>query len=344
MAIPTLSRLRKLTAPAFKMSVDGLPSSSVLDDRLVSISVTLNNGEVSDQLSLEFDDRATVFDGGISLPRQGVVISVSLGYETYTAEMGKFIVNRLSSSGSSGGRTLSVSATPALLNADYTRTWSGKTIGDIVDAIAGEHNLTAKVSPALKSETIEVVNQFNESNAAFLARLAARYNAVYKPMAGNLLFMAKGEGTSASGLPMPPVSIPPHDVIQWNKSLNEQLDFKKVCASWSDYERAEEQEVYVPSPPKSGDNVLRLPHLFNNEREAKAAAEANFYETNREDESLSLTMIGNPDITAEGKIKLTNFRTGVDGSYIVKSATHSFSRGGYQTTLSAYVEPKKSLL
>ena len=322
------------------MSVDGLPSSSVLNDRLVSISVILNNGEVSDQLSLEFDDRNTVFGGGISLPRQGVAISVSLGYETYTAEMGTFIVNRLSSSGSSGGRTLSVSATPALLNADYTRTWSGTTIGDIVDAIAQEHNLTAKVSPTLQSEPIEVINQFNESNAAFLARLAARYDAVFKPMAGRLLFMAKGEGTSASGLPMPPVNIPPHDVIQWNKSINEQLDFKTVCASWFDYERAEEQEIYVSDGPRKPDeNVLRLPHLFNNESEAKKAAEAKYRATNREDESLSLTMIGNPDITAEGKIVLTNFRTGVDGRYIVRSATHSFSRGGYQTTLSAYVEP-----
>jgi phage protein D len=322
------------------MSVGGLPSSSVLNDRLVSISVTLNNGEVSDQLSLEFDDRDTVFFGGISLPRQGVPISVSLGYEVYTAEMGKFIVNRLSSSGSSGGRTLSVSATPALLNADYTRTWSG-TIGDIVDAIAQEHNLTAKVSPTLTSETIDVINQLNESNSAFLARLAARYNAVFKPMADNLLFMAKGEGTSASGLPMLPVNIPPHDVIQWSKSINEQLDFKKVCAYWFDHKLATDREVYVPDgpPPKAGENVLRLPHLFNNEREAKAAAKAKFDETNREDESLSLTMIGNPDITAEGKIVLNNFRTGVDGNYIVKSATHSFSRGGYQTSLSAYVEP-----
>jgi phage protein D len=311
----------------------------VLKERLVSISVTLNNGEVSDQLSLEFDDRSTVFGGGISLPRQGVVISVSLGYQTYTAQMGTFTVNRLSSSGSSGGRTLSVSATPALLNADYTRTWSGTTIGDIVGAIAQEHNLEAGVSRALQSKPIEVVNQFNESNAAFLARLAARYDAVFKPMAGRLLFMDKGEGTSASGLPMPPISIPPHDVLQWNKTISEQLDFKKVCASWSDYERAEEREIYFPGPPQPGENVLRLPHLFNNEREAKEAAEAKYRETNREDESLSLTMIGNPDITAEGKISLSNFRTGVDGSYIVKSATHSFSRGGYQTTLSAYVEP-----
>jgi len=341
MAIASLSRLGRLTAPTFKLSVEGLPSGSEVSDRLVSISVTLNNGQVSDQLSLEFDDRDTVFGGGISLPKQGVEISVSLGYETYTAQMGTFIVNRISSSGSSAGRTLSVIATPALLNADYTRTWSNNSIADIVDTIAGEHKLKARVSQKLQSETITVVNQFNESNAAFLDRLAARYNAVCKPMAGNLLFMVKGEGTSASGLPMPPVTVSAHDVLQWSKNFNQQLDVKKVCASWIDYARAEMQEIYVPfGVPKAGENVLRLPHPFNNEREAKAPAVARFDETNREDESLSLTMIGNPEITAEGRISLTNFRTSVNGSYIVKSAAHSFNQGGYQTTLSAYVEPE----
>ena len=339
MAIPTLARLSRLSAPTFKIRVGGLLPNPVLDERLVSISVTLNNGETSDQLSLEFDDRSLAF-GGISLPTQGVVLSVSLGYEAYTVEMGEFVVNRVSSSGSGGGRTLSVSATPALLVGDFSRTWANRTIGEIVDTIAREYKLTAKVSPTLKFEKIDVVNQLNESNSAFLTRLAARYNAVYKPMAGNLLFMAKGEGTSASGLPMLPVIIPPHDVIQWDKSLNEQYDFKKVCAYWFDHVKAADQEVYVPpGAPKAGENVLRLPHLFNNEAEATAAAKANLDEISRDDEVLSLTMIGNPDITAEGKILLSNFRSGVDGSYIVKSATHRFSQEGYQTALSAYVEP-----
>jgi len=340
MALPNISRLSRLTAPAFKLSVDGSLSSPTLNERLVSISVTLNNGEVSDQLSLEFDDRPTLFGSGIGLPTLGVVISASLGYETYLTEMGEFTVNQVSLNGSSGGRTLSVSATPALLNTDVTRTWGDLTIGEIVDAIAREYKLTAKVSPTLKREAIGVINQLNESDSAFLSRLAERYNAVYKPMAGNLLFMAKGEGTSASGFPMLPVDIPPQDVIQWSKNVSEQQDFKKVCAYWYDYINAADREVYVPpGTPKPRDSVLRLPHLYNSESEAASAANAKFDEVNRGDQSLSLTMMGNPEITAEGRISLNNLRSSVDGDYIVKSAVHSFSQSGYQTRIQAYVEP-----
>ncbi|MEJ2419600.1 MAG: hypothetical protein P8Y45_22280 [Exilibacterium sp.] len=71
MAIPDLTRLSRLTAPAFKLSVNGIASSETLNDRLVSISVTLNNDEMSDQLSLTFDDRATLLGSGISLPAAG---------------------------------------------------------------------------------------------------------------------------------------------------------------------------------------------------------------------------------------------------------------------------------
>ena len=85
-----ISRLSRLTAPAFKLTVDDVLASPALNERLVSISVTLNNGDISDHLQLEFDDRPTLLGGGISLPTQGVVISLSLGYETWLVEMGKW--------------------------------------------------------------------------------------------------------------------------------------------------------------------------------------------------------------------------------------------------------------
>ncbi len=339
MPLPSLSRLSRLTAPAYKLTIDGLPPSPTLKDRLMSISVILNNGETSDQLSLSFDDRPTLFGGALSLPRQGVSLNVSLGYETYLAEMGSFEVNHVGLSSSGGGSSLTVAATPSLLLNETSRTWGGKTIADIVGAIAKEHNLTAKVSPAYKLQTIDVINQLNESNSAFLTRLAKRYNAVFKPMAGNLLFMEKGQGTSASGLPMLPISIVPHDILQWSTQLSERQGYTKVVAYWPDLINAEDGEVYVPSgTPQAGEKVLRLPHLYNTEQEAKAAAEAKFDEINRSDTNLSMTIIGNPDITAEGKISVSNLRSDVDGGYIVKSATHNFSSGGYQTSVQVYAE------
>ena len=335
-----LARLSRLTAPAYKLTVNGLPVGSALTDRLVSLSVTLNNGASSDQLSLTVDDRPTTFGGDMPLPTRGVSLDVSMGYQTYQAKMGSFIVNNVSLNGSSGGRSLTVSATPALMMRETSLTWSDTTIGKIVEAIAKKNKLSASVSPSFKLKTIEVINQLDESDMAFLTRLAARYNAVCKPMAGNLLFMEKGKGTSATGLFMLPIEIKSHDVLQWSTQLNERQDYGKVVAYWPDLVNAEYGEVFFPAgAPKADTNVYRLPHPFNTETEAKEAAEAKYDEVNRRDQTLSLTTIGHPDITAEGKIKVSKLRSDVDGDYIVKSATHSFSSGGYQTTIQAYVEP-----
>lgn len=340
MTLPSLSRLSRLTAPAYKLTVDGLPPSAALQDRLISLSVTLNNGQSADQLSLGLDDRPALSGSAIALPTQGVSLKVAMGYETYLAEMGSFQVNHIGLSGSSGGRSLSISATPSLLLTETSRTWGGKTIADIVETIAKENALSAGISPSFKLQTIDVINQLNESDSAFLTRLAERYNAVCKPMADKLLFMEKGQGTSASGIPMLAVPIAPHDVLQWSMQINERQDYVKVVAYWPDLLNAEDGEVYVPpGEPKSGDKVCRLPHLYNNEKEAAQAAQAKLDEMNRGDATLSMTIIGNPDITAEGKITVRDLRSDVDGDYIVKSATHSFSSGGYQTSIQAYIEP-----
>ncbi|MEO0443490.1 MAG: contractile injection system protein, VgrG/Pvc8 family [Pseudomonadota bacterium] len=333
----SLTRMSRLQAPSFQLKVNGAPASHTLKDRLLAVSLVLNNGEISDHLTLSLDDRSTFLGKDIAVPDQGATLSVSLGYGRSLKKMGDYLVNELRLNGSGAGRTLSISATPALLSADKTRTWGNQTLGKIVADIAAEHQLTPKVSPSLQNKTLAVINQVNESNSAFLTRLAARYNAVFKPMAGNLLFMAKGEGSAASGVPMAPVNIFPHDILSWNKNQCDQEEYDKVCTYWYDYLHAAEQEVYVPSgQPTAADKVLRLPHLYNNQEEATAAARAKLSEVNREDSSLSLSLLGNADITAEGRIILRGLRNSVDGDYIVKQVSHSFSHGGFQSQLQAY--------
>ena len=122
--------------------------------------------------------------------------------------------------------------------------------------------------------------------------------------------------------------------------LNERQDYGRVVAYWPDLEKAEYGELYFPMGPHKADvKTYRLTHPYSTEAEAKEATEAKYNEVNRRDQTLSLTTIGNPDITAECKIIIRGLRKDADGSYIVKTATHSFSSGGYQTSIQAYVEP-----
>lgn len=61
--------------PAFSISIEGRDITTVLDNRLMSLTLTDNRGFEADQLDLELDDA----DGKIVLPRRGAVITLALG-------------------------------------------------------------------------------------------------------------------------------------------------------------------------------------------------------------------------------------------------------------------------
>lgn len=63
--------------PAFSITIEGKDITTVLDKRLMSLTLTDNRGFEADQLDLELDDA----DGLIVLPRRGAVITVALGWK-----------------------------------------------------------------------------------------------------------------------------------------------------------------------------------------------------------------------------------------------------------------------
>ncbi|WP_428243410.1 phage late control D family protein [Gynuella sp.] len=328
--------------PGFSLKVNGTWARKEFMDRMVAIQLVQHSGLVSDQLSLTLDDRPTWRGSGIFLPdlQQETVITLHLGYEPSLVNMGEYLVSHISLNESSNGRTMTISANSSLLNRDVSCTWNDLSLSSLVEQIARQHGLTAKVSPLIGQEIIDSINQQKESNGAFLTRLAELYDGVFKVMGRNLLFMKKGEGTSASGIPMKPVSIARHDIVQWTKKINRQQNYTYVCATWRDLIDACEREEMCPSGTLAkGDTLMRLPHVFASKEEAEAAAKAKFHELNRQDQTLSLSVLGNANITAAGRISLSSLRTGVDGEYTVKTVTHSLSSSGFLTNLEACQEP-----
>ncbi len=63
--------------PAFSISIEGKDITTVLDKRLMGLTLTDNRGFEADQLDLELDDA----DGKIVLPRRGAVITLALGWK-----------------------------------------------------------------------------------------------------------------------------------------------------------------------------------------------------------------------------------------------------------------------
>jgi hypothetical protein len=316
--------------PDFKVLAAGFDITGQIKDRLLSISVSDEAGTKSDAVEIVLDDR----DSALELPMPGAPLIVAMGYrETFMMPMGVFTSDEISLSG--WPRTMTLRGKAANLGGEIksqkSRSWDDKTIDDIVSTIAGEHGLQPKVAEPLKAIKYKHLDQTDESDIHFLNRIGKDHDAMATVKGGALLFMARGRGLTVSGLAMLPRPITRASVLSYGAELVNRANWKCVEATWHDLKAGQRKTVKAGS----GAPVKRLRHVYPNEDEAKKAAEAALGEATRGTTSLNLTLIGDPTISAEGRILVTGIRLGVDGLWSVKSARHAITDSGFTTTIQA---------
>jgi len=74
-------------------------------------------------------------------------------------------------------------------------------------------------------------------------------------------------------------------------------------------------------------------HTHSTKAEAEGAAKAKLAELKRGDDTLSITMPGDPLVAAGGQIIALGFRIGVSGLWSITSARHEIDGGGFSTQI-----------
>ncbi|MEE8058985.1 MAG: hypothetical protein V3T17_14290 [Pseudomonadales bacterium] len=365
-----------LRAPSYRLEVGTLKKSkftrqvfntALIDNRLLSLSVTLNSGVSSDQLTISLDNSPVFMGLGahISPPSQKA-IKVSMGYDFNLLELGIFTDIDVTLQSSSAGETLNISATPNLMRDETSETHREITLGALIGKFADRYVLEVALDNALipLGTTNIPLNQQWESALSYLSKIADYFDAVVKPIAGKLLFLKKGQGTAISGIAVPTVKLQAYDIISWHCDLStgQEQNYGAVVARYFDYQNATEVEVEAKLNPVTGNvdittsedgttttpvgvasTTHRMPTLCKNKAEAEKLAASKLAELRRnQGPKLNLTLQGNPRITAEGSLQISGLHSEVSGgwlssiTWIVKSVTHTYSSGGYQTRLTAY--------
>ncbi|MBP9184344.1 MAG: phage tail protein, partial [Fuscovulum sp.] len=258
-----------MTTPAFRITAAGEDVSGRIGDRLLSLSVTDEDGEKADRLEIEIDDR----DGRVALPDMEAELQVALGYRGQAlADLGRFKVDAVS--GSSPPQSMRITATAADLKGDIrsprTRAWEGKTLKDIVSTIAGEAGLRPMVSSSIAGASWAYLAQTAESNLHFLSRLGATLDATAKAGGGALIMQRRGDGVTAAGDPLTPPGLTGPDLTEWSWSLDTREVYGSVEAEWAEVGSG---QVHLVTKG-SGKPVLRLRHVHGSADEASRAAEA----------------------------------------------------------------------
>jgi len=177
--------------------------------------------------------------------------------------------------------------------------WHQTTVSGIVSEVAARYQITPCVSDSLKGQVIDHIDQANESDLAFLTRLTGQCDGIATVKNGCLLFIKAGQGITASGQPLPAITITRRDGDHHRFSVADRDAYAGVTTYWQDNKTAEKKKIKVkrnkkskpnqkrPLPPEvmvnkqenelmvgSSENVKELRHVYASQANAMLAAQA----------------------------------------------------------------------
>lgn len=363
-------------APAYSLSLAGDSITDKISGRLLSLTMTDNRGFEADQLDIELDDS----DGKLSMPARGAVLSLSLGWKgSPLTNKGQFTVDEVEHRGAPD--TLTIRARSAdfrgSLNSRREVSYHDTTLGAVVKQIAERNQLDAVLANGFADIAIPHIDQSQESDIKFLTRLAERNGAEVSVKAGKLLFLKAGNDVTASGKPIPMMTIERSDGDRHQFAIADRNAYTGVTASWLHTKdpKPKKQKVKLqrkakpkhlralqhpkakpskaspkaakPQEEKQGeylagesDNVLALTTIYSTKAQAMRAAQAKWDKLQRGVAEFSINLaMGRADLYPETPVTVKGFKAVIDQqAWTITKVTHTLGDSGYTTALELEVK------
>ncbi|PRD12368.1 phage late control D family protein [Pantoea coffeiphila] len=354
-------------SPDFLLTVNSQDVTANIKPRLISLTMTDNRGFDADQLDIELDDA----DGKLVMPIRGAVVSLFLGWQGQAlVSKGQFTVDEVEHHGAPDIMTIRARSVDfrGTFNSRREVSYHDTKLGDIVRQVAGRNKLDVSLAQGLADIAVAHIDQTQESDAKFLTRLASLYGAVVAIKAGKLMFIRPGNGVTASGKPIPQMTIVRADGDRHSFSIADRGAYSGVTASWLHTKDPKPKKVKLQRKPKvqylralqhpaakktkaavakpveakegeylvgSEDNVFALTTVYSTKAAAMNAATAKWEKLQRGIAEFSLTLAkGRADLFPETPVVVSGFKSVIDAQlWTISKVTHSLSGQGYITSL-----------
>ncbi|UOP08816.1 contractile injection system protein, VgrG/Pvc8 family [Pseudomonas palleroniana] len=314
-------------------------NAALLNERLLEWEHTDAAGFVSDHLKLTLD-----IEGLEGLPDLGGKIGLRVGYlESGLVDKGQFKITKRTPS--LFPMRLVLEATAAPFDQDgfkqrRTASHGPITLGALFRRLTVRYGYSPRVATDLEGQQITHIDQTNESDMAFLTRLAKRFDAVAKPVDELYVLGRKGQLTSLSGKALPDVRLSltrdnrpgERAFISAKFTEGSRAKYSGAQASWWDASAGKKRVVRVGIEP-----FKQVVQRYQNEAEARAAAEGEMRRVGREGMQVDVICPGNPLFAAEGLLLLDESWPGfMQGRWSINTVTASGKRkDSYRCTINA---------
>lgn len=344
----------------YSITLNGKNITKKFDGRLISLTLQDNRGFEADQLDISLDDS----DGALEIPSRGVTLKLAIGWAGAAnglVDKGEFMVDEVRHTGTPDVLTIRARSVDlrAGLSIKKERSWHRQTVGSIVRAIASQNKVEARISKALDGQLVDHIDQTAESDANLLSRLAKTFDAIATVKNGLLLFIKAGEATTASGKPLPAVTITRDVGDRHEFGVADRDTYSGVQAFYLNTRTAKKQSTTVKRRrrrttakkkpiDKSGDvlfgtaeNVKTLRHTYANKANATRAAKAEWEKLQRGVAEFSIVLaLGRPELMTELPVTVRGYKRVIDDcNWIIARVTHSIDgNGGFTSDLDLEVK------
>ena len=320
---------------AWKITLDGKDLADKVAPRIVSLTLSERRNESADELELVLHDH----DGKLALPKLGAALTVALGWEKGTGvtaglvNKGSFKVDEMSWEGPPDKVTIRARSADmaSSFRTRKSRTWHGKTIGDIVREVAADNGLEPRCHADLASIAITSAEQANKSDMQFLRDLGRRYDAVATVKNKCLLFSPINADTTATGKAIGTVKLSRQDGDSYRyERASRENGQDGAEAQWHDQGSGKRHKVQ-----EGGSNRRRLKRVYASESDAKAAARAENNRLKRAAATMAITKaLGDANIAAGMTATASGFKEEIDKQkWKIADVRHCFDAQGFRTEL-----------
>ena len=315
--------------PAYSLRNSADEEMSEIMSRVQKITATDESGQKNDVLIVTIYE-----DNNFEHPERGTKVTLQLGFqETGLFLIGTYALSKISYTGDTSDDFANLifksASTNTSLLQNKTRSFINKSVGFIVDRVAKESGLTARIEPYFYNVLVNK-DQNGISNQRLLFDLGQEHDALFKVQNNTLLFSRRAPDTLVHQpeVELPILPINRREVLNYNWEQDDKETFKSVQVYYRITNEDGEEDMAILTVGE-GSPSKQLLEVMGSRDEAVQRANAALNQIVRGDINFTLSLEPMFRIPAENKVEVTGFpRDVINRTYIISKVVYSYQKQG----------------